>query len=586
MEGHMGDGGVPPVALTPAAGRLVGLVAEHPDGITLAELTKAAQGRFTGLHPRRVTDLVNRAVAAGALVEAAGRLRVPRIVQQLPEPARAAGPATRRPLRAVAIDLESVVHTTTTEPFLDKRIFQIGAVRFGTDAEWTAADPRRGWFVELPDETWEIRSESLRNRHAAAAVGPAAALLELHAYTADADVVVTYNGTEADFPLLAAAYEREGLPMLAPAVVDAYYLTLSLWPTADSHRLAELADALGVDRTGLGWHDAGDDAELLVRLLMRAADEVAAWPADLNDLIASACADSPAWTLVRHLAAATRGPTPGQPIGAPRAHGIGDVAAVLGALLSGHTPRRSPHGTPPAATPGRSSRTVDAELRGADGRVDPVLLASLSHGAAATRRPAQEQMTTALHGWADAGVPALVEAPTGTGKSLAILAAALDWLAGAPQRTAIIATFTKQLQAQLADDVARLDKKVSGLLAASDVVKGAGEPAVAAGADRGAGGRDNPRRPPSRAPRGAQSVPRPAGVPRARRLPGGAAGRVHRRAPLLGGALGRPGRRAGVLHRVLRPRAAGVARVAEPGQQRGVPGEGRHPGRRAHRRGP
>ena len=81
-------------------------------------------------------------------------------------------------------------------------------------------------------------------------------------------------------------------------------------------------------------------------------------------------------------------------------------------------------------------------------------------------------MATALHQWADAGVPALVEAPTGTGKSFAVLAAALDWLAGAPDRTAIITTFTKQLQAQLADDVASLDDVVPGLLEASDVVKG------------------------------------------------------------------------------------------------------------------
>jgi ATP-dependent DNA helicase RecQ len=305
-------------------------------------------------------------------------------------------------------------------------------------------------------------------------VNSATALLELHTYTADADVVVAYNGTEADFPLLAAAYEREDLPTLAPATVDAYYLALAVWPTADSHRLAELADALGVDRSGLGWHDARDDAELLTRLLTRVGEEVGAWPADLTDLVSSVSEDSLAWTLVRHLAAASRVDAPAQPLGAIRSHGLGDVAATLGGLLAGHTPRRPLAGTPRAAAPGRGSLTVDAKLRGADSRVDPVRLASLSHGAAATRRPAQEQMTTALHGWADAGLPALVEAPTGTGKSYAILATALDWLAGAPQRTAIVATFTKQLQAQLADDVARLDERVPGLLDASDVVKGQG----------------------------------------------------------------------------------------------------------------
>ncbi len=49
-------------ALPAAAGRLVEIVIEHPDGLTLAELISAAQARFAGLHARRVADLVNRAV--------------------------------------------------------------------------------------------------------------------------------------------------------------------------------------------------------------------------------------------------------------------------------------------------------------------------------------------------------------------------------------------------------------------------------------------------------------------------------------------------------------------------------------------
>lgn len=454
--------------LPPGIRRLVDLVAEHPNGVTLAELTAAAQERLTALHPRRVADLVSRAIAAGALVEGAGRLTVPSIEKHKLEPTEELVRPSGRPLRAVALDLEAVVRTTASEPFLDKRIFQIGAVRFGTDAAWIAAEARRDWFVKLPDETWEIRSPSLRERHTTSAVAPANALLELHAFTAEADVVVTYNGTEGDFPLLAAAYEREGLPMLAPTPVDAYYLALALWPTAASYRLAEFSDAIGVDRSGLDWHDAGDDAELLVRLLMRAGELVAEWPVDLVDLVASVCADSPAWMLARYLAAATRGAASERLLGEIRAYSVAEVAAVLGALLGEHRPRRAPR----ADAASRRSLTVGASLRGADGRVDPVLLASISHGAAAKRRSAQEQMTTALHRWADAGVPALVEAPTGTGKSFAILAAALDWLAAAPTRTAIVTTFTKQLQAQLAQDVARLDRVVPGLLEVSDVVKG------------------------------------------------------------------------------------------------------------------
>ena len=38
-------------------------------------------------------------------------------------------------------------------------------------------------------------------------------------------------------------------------------------------------------------------------------------------------------------------------------------------------------------------------------------------------------MTQQMHTWADQASSGLVEAPTGTGKSFAVLAVALDWLA-------------------------------------------------------------------------------------------------------------------------------------------------------------
>src|ERR1035441_7705051 len=129
-----------------------------------------------------------------------------------------------------------------------------------------------------------------------------------------------------------------------------------------------------------------------------------------------------------------------------------------------------PHRT--ATDPTGGALSVGADLRGEDGRVDPGALAQIAYGFA-TRRAAQEQMTTTPHRGGGDGRPGLIEAPTGTGKSLAVLAAALDWLAGHPRRTAIVTTFTKQLQAQLARDVAALDAAVPGLLTTTDVVKGA-----------------------------------------------------------------------------------------------------------------
>lgn len=68
----------------------------------------------------------------------------------------------------------------------------------------------------------------------------------------------------------------------------------------------------------------------------------------------------------------------------------------------------------------------------------------------------------------------LVEAPTGTAKSLVLLAAALDWVRGDRTRHAVIATHTRQLQTQLARDVQRLvDAGVSVVGEHTDLVKGA-----------------------------------------------------------------------------------------------------------------
>jgi ATP-dependent DNA helicase RecQ len=104
--------------------------------------------------------------------------------------------------------------------------------------------------------------------------------------------------------------------------------------------------------------------------------------------------------------------------------------------------------------------------------VDPGALATAVHGAKAEPRPAQQRMATALHAWTDQGISGLLEAPTGTGKSYAVLAAALDWLADAPGRTAVIATFTKQLQSQMARDLKDLERALPGILDVADLVKG------------------------------------------------------------------------------------------------------------------
>lgn len=456
--------------LPAAARRVVAILGEHTEGLTAREVTAAVQAAAGNVPAARVAQLLAAAITAGHVtLDRDARYRATGPAGSADERETGRMRELRR-LRAVIVDVESVVHTTAVEPYTDKRLYQIGAARTGADTAWVAAAPTWSAWVTLPDDTWEIRSPAARAAHAAGHMPPAAALTALSDYLGDADVVVAYNGAEADFPLLAESCTREGLPPLGGVYIDAYYLALSVWPASVSHRLAVLAADAGVDTTDLSWHDAADDCVLLARVLEAAADVVAAWPADLANLVASVAPDSHGWLLLRELAAARTGRGPA-PVGTVAGHRHAHAAAVVTGHLAAHPPRRGTPGTPP---PGRGALPVPDSVRGTDGKVSATLLARAVHGGNAAPRAAQVTMTETLHAWAADGTGGLLEAPTGTGKSLAVLAAALDWLAGDDTRCAVISTYTKQLQAQLAHDVAALAGAVPGILQATDVVKGMG----------------------------------------------------------------------------------------------------------------
>lgn len=171
-----------------------------------------------------------------------------------------------RPLRAVVVDVESVVRLDPDAPgYRDARIWQIGAVKLSADSTWVSSGERFSSYVSLPDDDWlaQLHSEQIRARVRAGALSPVEALEQFRDFCADADVLVAYNGTSADFPLLEAASDRALLPHPTGIRVDAFYLALACWPyPVRSHRLAELAADVGVDTRGLTWHDAADDAAL------------------------------------------------------------------------------------------------------------------------------------------------------------------------------------------------------------------------------------------------------------------------------------------------------------------------------------
>lgn len=410
---------------------------------------------------------ITTAASAGLLHIVDGAVTLPLSTTSGTSPASEStdhAPDDSRPLRAVVVDIESVVRLDPDAPeYRDARIWQIGAVRLSADSAW-AAGGAFNEHVSLPSADWldELRSPRARSRVETKGISPADALERLRDYCADADVLIAFNGIGVDFPLLDAASDRVGLPHPTGVRVDAYYLALATWPFPKrSHRLAELAEDVGVDRTGLRWHDAADDAELTARLLRASAQTHQALPTSMREMLDAVTHRSVAWRLIRELGADGAVATPG-------ALDDTDTANALTAAI-GHLPvRRDPAGGP---LPGTGALALPAGLK-QGGRTSPHQLAQVVSPGVVTPRPAQEQMAQLLSEWLPDSDGA-IEAPTGTGKSLAVLAVALDHLAADPAHRVVIATHTRQLQAQLARDVSRLGSAVPGLLDLTDVVKGA-----------------------------------------------------------------------------------------------------------------
>ncbi|MER5783236.1 DEAD/DEAH box helicase [Streptomyces mobaraensis] len=455
----------------PAAVRKVTeVVAGYPDGVSRSDLA-AKTWQLYGLPDKRLARLIDQAEAAGLLVTnegkllAAGTTTSERTGSSLSVQQPAAAPAGPRPVRAVLVDVESLVRTSPTEPHVRRDVYQVAAQRFGADKEWTSACS--GWhrYVDLGDRADLLVEPTVEAAVMQQGIPPARVWDEFSAYLAGADVIVAYNGTGLDFPLIREAATEAGRadPLKGLRTVDALYLAHAVWPTAPTHRLHELASHIGVQARGLHPHVATDDIRLLSRLLECAAGELAHFGEPVNALISDACHDSDAWQLLRELCHGEHAA-----VSERRAWERREVTDLLADMLAAHRPVRS--GTQTLVE--RPSVELPDELRGEDGRVDPAALATIVHGEQVEPRPAQQRMTAAMQRWTDRGTGGLLEAPTGTGKSYAILATALDFLAGDPRRTAVIATFTKQLQTQLAHDIEDLRKAVPGLLDATDLVKG------------------------------------------------------------------------------------------------------------------
>ncbi len=373
-----------------------------------------------------------------------------------------AAPDAGAPLQAfVAVDCE----TTGLDPERDALI-QLAAVRVAPDGVsewWTPVAPGR------PIPLHVRRLTGIGDDAVANAPPPADALAAFSAFAAGLPLVAHHAPFDASF--LRAGMRRGGVGPLPGPVYDTLELSRLVDPLAPSHRLADLAARHGVALAQAhdALHDARATAALasvllgrlvrldpalrrtLAHLLARGAGEQAAL---LRALLGAA---GPPAVLYRALpppaererprpSASTTGegapgpPDPdlfvpeGGPLTSPTAAGLsgggaGDAHGV-GAL---------------AAAAANITATVGALALERLLRAGSPLAAAVGGFEA---RPGQAQMLAAVWRAFASDRHLVVEAGTGTGKSLAYLLPALAWAASSGERV-LVSTHTLNLQEQL-----------------------------------------------------------------------------------------------------------------------------------------
>jgi Rad3-related DNA helicase/DNA polymerase III epsilon subunit-like protein len=317
--------------------------------------------------------------------------------------------STRRIQTAVpeyaALDLE----TTGLDPARD-RVIEVGAVAFTPDringTMERLVDPGRA-VPEAVLRLTGIRQEELRG-----AASAETALRELSDFIRGRQPVG--HGARLDVDFLTAA----GLWDPAQEILDTLDLARILLPGAASHSLPLLAVELGFSQPRP--HRALDDADATRQLLLRLREEAAAFDDSLKESMLALVAPYE-WSIARFFADSLTAPNPDPvPASAARVH-------------KGHSGKTS---SPPPDDP-----DVVAALLGPEGPLAGVL-PGYEH------REPQLQMLLAVAQIQSRGGSLVVEAGTGTGKSLAYLVPSIARAIRHDERV-VVSTNTHTLQEQL-----------------------------------------------------------------------------------------------------------------------------------------
>jgi DNA polymerase-3 subunit epsilon/ATP-dependent DNA helicase DinG len=305
----------------------------------------------------------------------------------------------------VALDLE----TTGLDPERD-RVIEVGAVVFTVDGVGAKLERLTDPGRSVPDAV--LRLTGIAPEDLVGAPAAATVMTELAGLLPGRQPVGHGARLDVDFIVAAGLWPPE------QEIVDTLDIARILMPGAQSHSLPVLATELGLAQPRP--HRALDDADATRQLFLRLRDLAASLDDRLKEAMLALVAPY-GWVIASFFAEALTAPAPDPPLAQPPL--AADTTARRGREIADDSP----------------AALVDLLAPGG------VLAASLP---GYEHREAQLQMLLAVAQIMRRGGRLVVEAGTGTGKSLAYLVPALARAVGRGERV-VVATHTHTLQEQL-----------------------------------------------------------------------------------------------------------------------------------------
>lgn len=325
---------------------------------------------------------------------------------------------------SIGIDIE----TTGLEPEKGE-IIEVAAVRY---PPFEASDGRKiSTFVKLckssrPISDWITSLTGITNEMVAEAPTFADIIPELQAFIGDS-LIFAHN---ASFDVTWLTYN--GLSLENNKVWDTFVISTVAWPEAESYNLSSLLQKandqapMTNDHLGRGEHSAEYDVEMAWAVLQAAQTELAGSPKTYKRIV----------ELLERA-------------------GLGHYLP----LFSTTSPDSARAGSPPLHVRGKERDEVRSarEVLGPDGPLAKHWSHQSGRQTGFIPRPEQQRMAEVVETVLDQGGVGLIEAPTGTGKTVAYLTPLL--LSKPAQSKAIISMYTKHLQDQLiVQDIPQLQR--------------------------------------------------------------------------------------------------------------------------------